>query len=133
MINLQALAYELREYVIDMIAGEKAGHIGGDMSVMKVLTELCFNRMNIGPENMDDPDRDKFVMSKGHSVEAYYAVLAGKGFLTLNMSEKNLVNLVQNLSDIRIISFPDIEMNCGSLGHGLPICVGMALAGKMSH
>lgn len=105
MINLQALAYELREYVIDMIAGEKAGHIGGDMSVMKVLTELCFNRMNIGPENMDDPDRDKFVMSKGHSVEAYYAVLAGKGFLTLNMSEKNLVNLVQNLSDIRIISF----------------------------
>ena len=79
MENLKALAYELRENVIDMIVEGKAGHIGGDMSVMEILTEIYFDQMNISPENMDDSDRDKFIMSKGHSVEAYYAVLAAKG------------------------------------------------------
>ena len=76
MENLKALAYELRETVMDEIMAGKAGHIGGDMSVMEILTELYFRQMNISPENADDPNRDKFVMSKGHSVEAYYAVLA---------------------------------------------------------
>ena len=80
MENLKALAYELRETVMDEIMAGKAGHIGGDMSVMEILTELYFRQMNISPENADDPNRDKFVMSKGHSVEAYYAVLAKKGF-----------------------------------------------------
>lgn len=133
MINLQALAYELREYVIDMIAGEKAGHIGGDMSVMEVLTELCFNRMNIGPENMDDPGRDKFVMSKGHSVEAYYAVLAGKGFFDIKDVIEEFSKFGTKFIEHPNNKLPGIEMNSGSLGHGLPICVGMALAGKMSH
>ena len=57
MENLKALAYELRENVIDMIVEGKAGHIGGDMSVMEILTEIYFDQMNISPENMDDPDR----------------------------------------------------------------------------
>ncbi len=83
MENLKALAYELRENVIDMIVEGKAGHIGGDMSVMEILTEIYFEQMNISPENQDDPDRDKFIMSKGHSVEAYYAVLARKGFFDI--------------------------------------------------
>ena len=79
MSNLKALAYEMRERTIDIIVEGKTGHIGGDMSVMEILTELYFDQMNISPENRDDPDRDKFVMSKGHSMEAYYAVLAEKG------------------------------------------------------
>lgn len=83
MSNLKALAYEMRERTIDIIVEGKTGHIGGDMSVMEILTELYFDQMNISPENRDDPDRDKFVMSKGHSMEAYYAVLAEKGFFPI--------------------------------------------------
>ena len=63
MENLKALAYELRENTLDIIMSGKAGHIGGDMSVMEILTELYFEQMNVSPENMDDPNRDKFVMS----------------------------------------------------------------------
>ena len=66
-----------------MVVSGKGGHIGGDMSVIDVLVALYFKEMNISPKNMDDPDRDRFVMSKGHSVEAYYAVLAAKGFFPM--------------------------------------------------
>ena len=68
MENLTALSYELRKDVINMIRSGKAGHIGGDMSVIDTLVTLYFKQMNIGPENMDDPDRDRFVMSKGQDV-----------------------------------------------------------------
>ena len=67
MENLTALSYDLRKDVINMIRSGKAGHIGGDMSVIDTLVTLYFKQMNISPENMDDPDRDRFVMSKGHS------------------------------------------------------------------
>ena len=131
MENLKALAYELRENVIDMIVEGKAGHIGGDMSVMEILTEIYFDQMNISPENMDDPDRDKFIMSKGHSVEAYYAVLAAKGFFDI----KDVIATFSKFGSPFIghpnNKLPGIEMNSGSLGHGLPVSVGMALAGKM--
>ncbi len=131
MENLKALAYELRENVIDMIVEGKAGHIGGDMSVMEILTEIYFDQMNISPENMDDPGRDKFIMSKGHSVEAYYAVLAAKGFFDI----KDVIATFSKFGSPFIghpnNKLPGIEMNSGSLGHGLPVSVGMALAGKM--
>lgn len=132
MENLAALAYELREDVIDMIVEGRAGHIGGDMSVMEILTELYFEQMNISPENMDAPDRDKFVMSKGHSVEAYYAVLAKKGFFDI----KEVISKFSKF-DTKFIGHPNnklpgIEMNSGSLGHGLPVSVGMALSAKMN-
>lgn len=132
MENLKALAYELRETVMDEIMAGKAGHIGGDMSVMEILTELYFRQMNISPEHADDPNRDKFVMSKGHSVEAYYAVLAKKGFF----DREELVNTFSKFGSKFIghpnNKIPGVEMNSGSLGHGLPVCVGMALAGKMN-
>lgn len=131
MENLKALAYELRENVIDMIVEGKAGHIGGDMSVMEILTEIYFKQMNISPENQDDSDRDKFIMSKGHSVEAYYAVLAKKGFFDI----KEVITTFSKFGSPFIghpnNKLPGIEMNSGSLGHGLPVSVGMALAGKM--
>ena len=131
MENLSALAYELRENVVDMVMEGKAGHIGGDMSVMEILTELYFEQMNISPENMDPPDRDKFIMSKGHSVEAYYAVLARKGFFDI----KDVISQFSKFGSKFIghpnNKLPGIEMNSGSLGHGLPVSVGMALAAKM--
>ena len=132
MENLKALAYELREDVIDVIMSGKAGHIGGDMSVMEILTELYFDQMNVSPENMDDPDRDKFVMSKGHSVEAYYAVLAKIGFFDREDLVANFSKFGSKYIGHPNNKLPGIEMNSGSLGHGLPVCVGMALAGKMN-
>lgn len=132
MENLKALAYELREDTIDIIMSGKAGHIGGDMSVMEILTELYFDQMNVSPENMDDQDRDKFVMSKGHSVEAYYAVLAKKGFLDREDLIANFSKFGSKYIGHPNNKLPGIEMNSGSLGHGLPVCTGMALAGKMN-
>lgn len=133
MENLKAKAYDLRKDVVDMIVSGKGGHIGGDMSVMEILIALYFCQMNISPETQDDPDRDRFVMSKGHSVESYYAVLAARGFLDRE-------DVIRNFSHFgsKYIGHPNnklagIEMNSGSLGHGLPVCVGMALAGKRDH
>lgn len=131
MKDLAVLAYELREDVVDMIVEGGAGHIGGDMSVMEILTELYFEQMNISPENMDDPKRDKFVMSKGHSVEAYYAVLARKGFFDIQEVIAQFSKFGSKYIGHPNNKLPGVEMNSGSLGHGLPVCVGMALAGKM--
>ncbi len=131
MKNLKALSYDLRKNVVDMIIEGKGGHIGGDMSVMDILVELYFEQMNISPENMDDPDRDRFVMSKGHSVEALYAVLAEKGFFPVEQVIREFSRFGSQFIGHPNNKLPGIEMNSGSLGHGLPVSVGMALAGKM--
>ena len=81
--ELGRMAYDLQEDTVDMILSGNGGHIGGGYGVMEILVTLYFDQMNISPEQADDPDRDLFVMSKGHSVEAYYAVLARKGFLDI--------------------------------------------------
>lgn len=130
-MNLKALSYECRLNVLDMIKGAGTGHIGGDFSVMDILITLYFKQMNITPETADDPNRDLFVMSKGHSVEAYYSVLAAKGFLDI----KEVIAKFSRFGSPYIghpnNRLPGIEMNSGSLGHGLPVCVGMALACRM--
>lgn len=131
MENLKALSYDLRKCVVDMIVEGKGGHIGGDMSVMDILVELYFEQMNISPENQNDPDRDRFVMSKGHSVEALYAVLAAKGFFPAEKVVKEFSKFGSQFIGHPNNKLPGIEMNSGSLGHGLPVSVGMALAGKM--
>lgn len=132
MENLKAKAYDLRKDVVNMIVEGKGGHIGGDMSVMDILVTLYFDQMNISPENMDDPNRDRFVMSKGHSVEALYAVLAAKGFFPIEQVIKEFSKFGSKFIGHPNNKLPGIEMNSGSLGHGLPVCVGMALAGKMN-
>lgn len=132
MENLTALSYDLRKDVIEIICAGKAGHIGGDMSVIDTLITLYFKQMNVGPENADDPDRDRFVMSKGHSVEALYAVLAKKGFFPLEEVLEKFSKFGSKFIGHPNNKLPGIEMNSGSLGHGLPVCVGMALAGKMN-
>ncbi len=132
-MNLKALAYQLRKDTVDIICAGKAGHIGGDMSVMEILVELYFKQMNISPENMGDKNRDLFIMSKGHSMEAYYAVLAEKGFLDKEEILQGFSKFGSKFIGHPNNKLPGIEMNSGSLGHGLPVCVGMAKAGKMDH
>ncbi|MEE0954852.1 MAG: transketolase [Eubacterium sp.] len=129
--NLKALAYSLRQDAVDIIMAGGGGHIGGDMSVMEVLTELYFKQMNISPDNEKAPNRDRFVMSKGHSMEAFYAVLCRKGFLNFTDVKERFSKFGSPYIGHPNNKLPGIEMNSGSLGHGLPVAVGMALAGKM--
>lgn len=128
--ELKKLAYELRQDTVDIIMAGGGGHIGGDMSIMEILVELYFDQMNISPGNQNDPDRDLFVLSKGHSVEAYYSVLAKKGFFPLQEVKDQFSKFGSTYIGHPNNKLPGIEMNSGSLGHGLPVCVGMALAGK---
>lgn len=130
-MNEVARSFDLRRDCVDIIVAGGGGHIGGDMSMMDVLSYLYFDEMNISPENMTDPNRDRFVLSKGHSMEAYYAVLCAKGFLNLEDVKKNFSKFGSKYIGHPNNKLPGIEMNSGSLGHGLPVCVGMALAGKM--
>lgn len=123
-------SFELRKDILKMIYKSKAGHIGGDFSVLDILVSLYYKQMNISPESVKDPDGDRFVLSKGHSVESLYVVLADIGFFP----KSDLDTYFQFGS--KYIGHPNnkingIEMNSGSLGHGLSVCVGMALAGKM--
>ena len=131
MEHLKALSFELRKDAVNMIMEAGTGHIGGDMSVMDILVALYFKHMNISPDNMDSPERDRFVLSKGHSMEAYYAVLAAKGFLDIKDVRANFSKFGSKCIGHPNNKLPGIEMNSGSLGHGLPVCVGMALAGRM--
>lgn len=130
MNELKVLSYDLRRDVVDMIMAGKGGHIGGDMSVMDVLVTLYFKVMNISPENQNDPSRDRFVLSKGHSIEALYAVLAKKGFFPIEEVIEKFSKFDSPYIGHPNNKLPGIEMNSGSLGHGLPIAVGMALAAK---
>lgn len=131
MEHLKALSFELRKDAVNIIMEAGTGHIGGDMSVMDILVALYFKHMNISPDNMDSPERDRFVLSKGHSMEAYYAVLAAKGFLDIKDVRANFSKFGSKYIGHPNNKLPGIEMNSGSLGHGLPVCVGMALAGRM--
>ncbi len=129
--ELKKKAASLRMDVVDLIYGAGTGHIGGDLSVIDILICLYNGVMNVSPETTDDPDRDRFILSKGHSVEAYYSVLADRGFV----DREELMTTFSRLGS-RFIGHPNnelngIEMNTGSLGHGLPVGVGMALAARL--
>ncbi len=132
-MNYKAFSYDLRKNVVDMIVAGNGGHIGGDMSVMDILITLYFRQMNISPENQADPDRDLLVMSKGHCVEALYSVLAAKGFFPIEEVIREFSRYGSQYIGHPNNKLPGIEMNSGSLGHGLPVGVGMALASKMDH
>jgi len=128
--ELTAKSFALRRDVLDMIYKSKGGHFGGDFSVMDILVTLYNLHMNITPLGIDGPGRDRFILSKGHTVAALYAVLCDRGFFP----KSDLETFSQ--FDSVYIGHPNnkingIEMNSGSLGHGLSVGVGMALAGKM--
>lgn len=131
MNNLAVKAYKLRQDVVDIIVSGGGGHIGGDMSSMEIMLAL-YNRMNVDPAHPDAPDRDRFVLSKGHCVETLYAVLADKGFLDIEEVKAKFSKFGSEYIGHPHNTLPGIEMNSGSLGHGLSVCVGMALAGRMS-
>lgn len=129
-MNLKAKSFALRKSIITMIKRAKTGHIGGDFSVCDILNVLYNTEMNVSPENSNDDSHDRLILSKGHSVEALYAVLADRGFF--DPAE------LETFSEFgsKYIGHPNnkvngVEMNSGSLGHGLSVGTGMALAAKM--
>lgn len=129
--ELERRSWELRQDILDIIISGGGGHIGGDMSLLNTLLVLYKNHLRITPETVDDPNRDRFVLSKGHAMEAYYAVLADCGFLDLEDIKARFSKFGSPYIGHPNNKLSGIEMNSGSLGHGLPVCVGMALAGKM--
>jgi transketolase len=109
-----------------------AGHTGGGLSCIDILSVLYNRVLKVSPETISNPHRDRYVQSKGHSVEALYAVLADRGYFP----ESELDTICRYQSHFvghPTRHIPGIEMNTGALGHGLPICLGMALAGKMDN
>ncbi len=130
--DLEVLSWDLRQHTLDIIMAGGGGHIGGDMSLMNALLVLYENHLNVPPTTVNDPDRDRFVLSKGHSMETYYAILCHRGFLDLSDVTARFSKFGSPYIGHPNNKLPGIEMNSGSLGHGLPVCVGMALAGKRS-
>ena len=131
MNELTVKAYDIRQDIVDIIVSGGGGHIGGDMSCVEILLAL-YHRMNVSPDRQDDPDRDRFVLSKGHCVETLYAVLAERGFLDIEEVKAQFSKFGSEYIGHPHNTLPGIEMNSGSLGHGLSVSVGMALAGKMN-
>ena len=129
--ELEHLRWKLRRDCVDIIMAGGGGHIGGDMSVIDALMVLYKNHLRITPESVDDPDRDRFVLSKGHAMEAYYAVLCEEGFLDLDDVKARFSKFGSPYIGHPNNKLAGIEMNSGSLGHGLPVAIGMALAAKM--
>ena len=115
---------------LEAIFDAGAGHTGGGLSCLDILNVLYNRILKVSPQNPNDPKRDRYVQSKGHSVEALYAVLADRGFFP-EADLKTICHYQSHYVGHPTRHIPGIEMNTGALGHGLPICIGMALAAKM--
>jgi transketolase len=127
-LRLKSIRY--RRDVLRSIARAGAGHTGGSLSCVDILNVLYNRVLRVSPQTLEDPLRDRYVQSKGHSVEALYVVLADRGFFPVAQLEA-LCQYRSPFVGHPTRKVPGIEMNTGALGHGLPICVGMALAGKL--
>ena len=128
--DLQLKSVQYRKTVLSIIKKGNAGHTGGSLSCVDILNVLYNQVMNVSPQNFTHPNRDRYIQSKGHSVEALYTVLADTGFFPT--TELDTLNRYQS----HFIGHPTrkvngIEQNTGALGHGLSMAVGIALAGKM--
>jgi transketolase len=128
--DLAVKSIRLRKMTLQAIFGAGAGHTGGGLSCLDILNVLYNRILNVSPDKASDPNRDRYVQSKGHSVEALYSVLADRGFFP-ESDLKTICHYQSHFVGHPTRHIPGIEMNTGALGHGLPICVGMALAGKM--
>ena len=129
--ELTILAENNRKRLVEVVYRAKAGHIGGDLSCLNVMTALYFHVMQgLDPNEPKAPNRDRFVLSKGHCVEALYVTLEAKGFLKSEILD-TLGQYGSILSGHPTIEVPGIEVNSGALGHGLSIGIGMAIAAKM--
>ncbi|MCD8119567.1 MAG: transketolase [Lachnospiraceae bacterium] len=130
-LALQKTANEVRKGIVTAVHAAKAGHPGGSLSAADIFTYLYFEEMNIDPQNPKDPDRDRFVLSKGHTAPGLYATLAQRGYFPVEdlVTLRKLGSYLQGHPDMKHI--PGVDMSSGSLGQGVSAAVGMALAGKM--
>ena len=130
-VDLAALAQQARWQVIKAVTNAKAGHIGGPLSMMDLLVSLYFDELNVDPANPHDPDRDRFILSKGHAAIGLYSVLALRGYLPLDELS------TFDKGDSRLQGHPDVtrlpgvDSSTGSLGQGLSVGVGMALGARL--
>ncbi|MGD9045197.1 MAG: transketolase [Desulfobacterales bacterium] len=129
--ELEQMAVVIRCDIIDMICTAAAGHPGGSLSATDLVTALYFRVMRIDPQNPDWPDRDRFILSKGHACPVWYAALAERGYFDKSHLKtlRQMGSILQGHPDMR--KTPGIDMTAGSLGHGLPAGLGMALSGKL--
>jgi transketolase len=129
--ELEKMAVIIRCDIIDMICTAAAGHPGGSLSAADVVTALYFRIMRLDPENPDWPDRDRFILSKGHACPVWYAALAERGYFDKSHLKtlRQMGSILQGHPDM--LKTPGIDMTAGSLGHGLPAGLGMALSGKL--
>ncbi|MDW3214663.1 MAG: transketolase [Ilumatobacteraceae bacterium] len=131
IVSLSERARRIRESDLRMIYAAGLGHVGSDFSAIDVLTALYFDTLRIDPDAPEDPDRDRFVLSKGHSAGALYVTLAEAGFIPHELLEtfaqpESTLNGHPNR-----LKVPGVEASTGPLGHGLPVAVGMAIAAKL--
>ncbi|MBC8536826.1 transketolase [Feifania hominis] len=129
--RLQATAAKVRLGAVEAVYSAKSGHPGGSLSIADILTYLYFKEMNIDPKNPKWEDRDRFVLSKGHTSPAYYSTLAHRGFFDVELLKtfRKPDSILQGHPDMKHI--PGVDMTTGSLGLGLSAACGMALSGKL--
>lgn len=129
-LALQKMAVEVRKGIVSSVHSAKAGHPGGSLSAADIFTYLYFEEMNIDPKNPKMEDRDRFVLSKGHTAPGLYSVLANRGYFPVKDLEtlRHTGSYLQGHPDMKHI--PGVDMSSGSLGQGLSVAVGMAAAGK---
>ncbi len=131
--ELKSLAKTVRKDIISMLTESRSGHPGGSLSAADILTTLYFGEMNIDPNNPKDENRDRFVLSKGHAAPVLYSVLARKGYFPVEeLSTLRKINSrLQGHPSMKCL--PGVDMSTGSLGQGISVSVGMALAGKIDN
>ena len=132
-LELQKMAVEVRKGIVSAVHAAKAGHPGGSLSAADIFTYLYFEEMNIDPKNPKNPDRDRFVLSKGHTAPGLYSALANRGYFPVEdlLTLRHTGSYLQGHPDMKHI--PGVDMSSGSLGQGLSCAVGMALAGKLQN
>ena len=132
-LELMKMANEVRKDALTGVFHAKAGHPGGSLSAADIFTYLLFEEMNIDPENPKKADRDRFVLSKGHTAPGYYAALAHRGFFPVEDMKtlRKIGSYLQGHPDMKNI--PGVDMSSGSLGQGISAAVGMAIAGKLKN
>lgn len=132
-LELQKMAVEVRKGIVTGVHSAKSGHPGGSLSAADIFTYLFFEELNIDPKNPDKADRDRFVLSKGHTAPGYYAALANRGFFPVEdlTTLRHVGSYLQGHPDKKHI--PGVDMSSGSLGQGISAAVGMALSAKLSN
>ena len=131
-ISTRALAWRIRHHAINMVHLGKSSHIGSVLSIADILAVLYGKVLNINPEQPKMPERDRFVLSKGHAGAGVYAVLAECGFFPVETLKTHYQNGSTLSGHVSHINIPGVELSTGSLGHGLPVSCGMAKAGKLA-